>query len=117
MLSPNPASTPFSRMLAVGNANDKCVGTGPFIYQSYTTGVSVNFIANPNYWGGAPRFRTLIFDIIPDETTGNQALLTGEVQMIDAVLPSMFSTFAADNNTKVVLQQGISFDYYQLYWF
>src|SRR5699024_7063151 len=35
--------------------NSEPIGTGPFIWDSYTTGTSVTFNAYENYWKGAPK--------------------------------------------------------------
>ena len=66
-------------------AVNHCIGTGPFILQSYTTDTNMIFTKNPNYWqksptgGSLPYLDGIEFDIIPDATTAAAALQSGEV--------------------------------------
>jgi ABC-type transport system substrate-binding protein len=61
------------------------VGTGPFLFESFTARESVSLVANPDYWGDVPKIDELVFRIIPDQSTRIAALEKGEVQMIDTV--------------------------------
>ncbi len=70
------------------------VGTGPFVFESYTPDSEVALVRNPDYnWGSEAVFgRTgptdidrLVFKLIEDPTTRLAALESGEVDMIDAV--------------------------------
>src|SRR5579884_1736186 len=40
----------------------RAVGTGPFKFEAFTPGVQSTFVANPNYWGGAPHIDRLIIN-------------------------------------------------------
>jgi peptide/nickel transport system substrate-binding protein len=61
---------------------------GPFIISNYVLGSSVTYTANPNYWGQTtingqsyklPFVSTLVYPIIPDDSTLVAALETGKV--------------------------------------
>ena len=61
---------------------------GPFIISNYVSGSSVTYTANPNYWGQTkingtsyklPFISTLVYPIIPDDSTLVAALETGKV--------------------------------------
>jgi peptide/nickel transport system substrate-binding protein len=61
---------------------------GPFIISNYVSGSSVTYTANPNYWGQTkingtsyklPFISTLVYPIIPDDSTLIAALETGKV--------------------------------------
>ena len=41
---------------------NKPVGTGPFVYESFTPGVSSTFTANRSYWRGAPYVDSLVIN-------------------------------------------------------
>ncbi len=79
------------------------IGTGPFIYDTYIADVEVGFEPNPNYWQGAPKLTNLTFAIIQDDTTRNQALLSGDIDMLGAgVLPAFLDQFEADPNIDLI---------------
>jgi peptide/nickel transport system substrate-binding protein len=66
-----------------GSASGGIIATGPFVYQSWTSGQEVTLKKNTNYWNkeklAANIVDTLIFRIIPDDTTRVAALQRGDV--------------------------------------
>ncbi|QNK40054.1 ABC transporter substrate-binding protein [Caproicibacter fermentans] len=56
------------------------VSDGPYILTSYKVGQSATLTANPNYFLGAPKIKTLIFKEVA-EGSELQALTTGEVDV------------------------------------
>ncbi|MEJ2249017.1 MAG: ABC transporter substrate-binding protein [Candidatus Lokiarchaeota archaeon] len=69
------------------------VGTGPWIYKSYETGVQVTFDAYKNYWRGAPHFNQLIFDVIPDSNARDIVMLAGDTDIYLTPSQSLLSTY------------------------
>jgi peptide/nickel transport system substrate-binding protein len=65
-------------------ADGRPVGTGPFRLTSARPGL-VELQANPDYWGGAPRLRSVLFKKLPGEDRLVQALIEGEVDMTSAI--------------------------------
>jgi peptide/nickel transport system substrate-binding protein len=61
------------------------IGTGPFVFQEWVPGDHYSLTANPNYWGGAPKFDKLVIRTIPDGSTRVASLVTGESQIIEEV--------------------------------
>jgi peptide/nickel transport system substrate-binding protein len=57
------------------------VGAGPYRLVSFKPGVEVVLEAFPGYWRKAPAIKTLVFKVIPDESTRLAALKTGEVDV------------------------------------
>jgi peptide/nickel transport system substrate-binding protein len=49
--------------------NNKPVGTGPFIVQSWQHNGRLVYVANPHYWRGAPKLRKIIFQAQPSQAT------------------------------------------------
>ncbi|MBI2909467.1 MAG: ABC transporter substrate-binding protein [Chloroflexi bacterium] len=67
---------------AKGDVKKDVVGTGPFMFQDYTRGVSMKYKKNPNYFvAGRPYLDALEFYIIRDAETRLSAFLTGRVLM------------------------------------
>ena len=59
----------------------KPVGTGPFRFKEAVKGSHITLEANPDYYDGAPKLRTLVFKVIPDINTVVAQLRTGELDM------------------------------------
>lgn len=59
------------------------IGTGPFMLDQYRPRESFNLIANPDYWGGAPILERYVVQFMPDASTRELALMTGEIHGID----------------------------------
>ena len=57
------------------------VGTGPFKFKEAVKGSHVALEANPAYYGGAPKLRTVVFKVIPDVNTVVAQLRTGELDL------------------------------------
>ena len=57
------------------------IGCGPFRFVRYEPGIEIVLEANPDYWAGPLSVRQLVFRIIPDDRTGYQALLRGDLSM------------------------------------
>jgi peptide/nickel transport system substrate-binding protein len=64
-----------------GTASGGIVATGPFVFESWTSGWQITLKKNVNYWDKAKRdaiiIDTLIFRIFPDDTARVAALQTG----------------------------------------
>ncbi|HVN49903.1 MAG TPA: ABC transporter substrate-binding protein [Acidimicrobiales bacterium] len=59
------------------------IGTGPFIFQSWTPGNEFKVTRNPNYWQkGLPHLDSITFRVISDESTAVSALQSGDVDMM-----------------------------------
>jgi peptide/nickel transport system substrate-binding protein len=65
-------------------ADGRPVGTGPFRMVSARPGL-VELEANPDYWGGAPRLRSVLVKKLPGEDRLVQALVEGEVDVTSAI--------------------------------
>jgi len=58
-------------------------GTGPFVFDSWTSGDSFKVKKNTSYWrAGLPHLDSLEFKVIPDESARVAALQSGDVNMI-----------------------------------
>ncbi|MFX1308884.1 MAG: ABC transporter substrate-binding protein [Promethearchaeota archaeon] len=98
MLSPTAHAAHFTRFITLQEA---LVGTGPFIYESYTADTEVRFRKNDNYvgppgWEDPPYFDVLIFSIISDPPTRNYAMLAGDIDWIQGAISDLFDTYRSD---------------------
>ncbi|WP_156289793.1 oligopeptide ABC transporter substrate-binding protein [Oceanobacillus salinisoli] len=73
------------------------IGMGPFKVDSIVPGESVTFVANEDYWQGAPKLDGITLKVIPS-TTAAQALETGEVDTVHSFPTDQFPDVEARMN-------------------
>ncbi len=61
------------------------IGTGPFVFERWTTGNEVRLSANPDYFGGPSTVSEVIFRIVRDETAAAIALENRELDIFYAL--------------------------------
>ena len=61
------------------------VGTGPFVFESWSPKNQVVLLANKEYFGGAPKLDRVVFKLIQEETTAEIALQRGEIDVFFAL--------------------------------
>jgi peptide/nickel transport system substrate-binding protein len=67
----------------------KMVGTGPFVFQSWTPGSQVNLTRNPRYWHkGLPFAKSVAVRVFDSEQALVSAARTGEVDLAWNLVPS-----------------------------
>ncbi|PPC74215.1 ABC transporter substrate-binding protein [Pokkaliibacter plantistimulans] len=61
------------------------IGTGPFKLASWDRGRQLTLVRNETYWGDAPAVDGAVYTSIPENSTRVNALLTGEVDVIQSL--------------------------------
>jgi peptide/nickel transport system substrate-binding protein len=61
------------------------VGTGPYVMKEWVKGDHITFTANPNWWGGTPSIKTLIFKWSAEPAQRLLELQSGNVDGIEYV--------------------------------
>ena len=85
----------------------KPVGTGPFIYQSFTPGQRSVFARNPHYWkSGLPYVDTLTIIDFSDNTTLQDALATGAIHGAGALDGPQIAALATTSGIKTVVSHS-----------
>jgi peptide/nickel transport system substrate-binding protein len=82
-------------------ANNEVVGTGPFVFESYSSGEQVTMLKNPDYWGGDIPVDRLIYTTLPDANTRAVSLFAGELDQA-AINPSEQERVLEDPNTELL---------------
>ncbi|MFX0166734.1 MAG: ABC transporter substrate-binding protein [Promethearchaeota archaeon] len=101
----SPASTPATSF--INTYFGDLVGTGPFDYDAYHKSIEeIYFHAFENYWGDKADIDSMIFKVISDDTSRNNALLSGTVHFIATPLVSFYSSIQTDPDT-VLLDSGL----------
>lgn len=73
------------------------IGTGPFKFDSYETGVAVTLVKNEEFWGDEPVADKLVYSIITDQDTAYQAFINDEIDYYGSQLPAAYYTDLDDN--------------------
>ena len=85
----------------------KPVGTGAFVYQSFTPGQRSVFTRNPHYWkSGLPHVDTLTIIDFSDNTTLQDALSTGVIQGAGALDGPQIASLATSSGIKTVVSHS-----------
>lgn len=84
----------------------KPVGTGPFELAEYVPGDHVTLKANPNYWGGKPKLKTVTFKVVPEVNTILSLMQTGKVQMFEDPPAQQMSHLKSMSNISIKQKQG-----------
>lgn len=88
------------------------VTSGPYLFDERSSGEFVRLVANPNYFDGQPIIENLLYRIVADPATLNQALQTGTVdygfmypdQLEQLFQREMFNVFVYPlNNSPIVI--------------
>ena len=80
------------------------IGTGPFTFEQWTKGDSVQIARNPGYWGAAPKLASATFKFISDPAAATAAMLAGDVDAYaNFPAPESLVQFESDPRFKVVI--------------
>ncbi|MGH2856811.1 MAG: ABC transporter substrate-binding protein [Solirubrobacteraceae bacterium] len=94
----------FNAIVPVGFDPAKPVGTGAFMFESFTPGQQSVFKKFPNYWQtGKPYVDTLTIIDFTDDTARVNALLGGQVQAIDNLPTGQISQVQSNSALKVLI--------------
>ncbi|MCP4630455.1 MAG: ABC transporter substrate-binding protein [bacterium] len=70
-------------------------GTGPFVFSEHSN-QTTRFVANPECFTGKPKLDEIVYRVLPDTTSREVALRTGEADLIDALEPQQVRNFKGD---------------------
>ncbi len=87
------------------------VGTGPFVFKSWTIGDKVILERNENYWGEKAKVKTLVFRGIPEPTSRLAELRAGSIDIANNLSPEDYQTIKNDPNLVAVVQKGLNIGY------
>ncbi|MDZ7836271.1 MAG: glutathione ABC transporter substrate-binding protein [Alkalibacterium sp.] len=91
--------------------NQNPVGTGPFVFESWTSGDEIVLTKNDDYWGGAPALDSVTFRVVPEGSTRLADLETGAVHVSDPISPSDISRVEGTEGVRVNQQPSVSLSY------
>lgn len=77
------------------------VGTGPFVFDSWTPNAKVELSANEDYWDGAPELDGVEISVISDPQAQVSALRSGQVDLVTGASNRDLATLAEDDEFEV----------------
>lgn len=95
----------------INSMNTQPIGTGPFVFKSYTKDTLIRFTANPNYFAKRPGIDNLVFSITPDASVRTQKLKTGECHFIAEPAPQDLENISQNQNLKLLEKEGMNVGY------
>lgn len=98
--------------------DEESIGTGPFILDEYIPDDRVDLVRNDDYWwdgdGDIPEvspWETVRFQVVPQQTSQQEAIQTGELHLIDNPGPFELDIFDDDPDIEVVTGIQVGFDF------
>ncbi len=86
------------------------IGTGPYKLVDWVEGEYLILEANEDYWGGAPNFDRVVWQEYATEDAMVQALLAGEIDVVDEVPRTAVTTLQAEANVEVAIMESTTID-------
>src|SRR6266536_4648001 len=82
------------------------IGTGPYKFVRWSKDEEIVLEANPGYWRGAAKIKTVVFKPIPDDAVRVAALQNGEIDVAVNIPPHLANIIA--NHPKIFLSTAPS---------
>lgn len=108
-------SKEYADQLSEKNQKEKIdqlpVGTGPFVFQSYSKDTSIRMNKNADYFRGASKIDRLVYLITVDSNVRTQKLRAGECHLIAEPAPADINSLKTQSNVKVYSRPGMNVGY------
>jgi len=91
------------------------IGTGPYKFVRWSKDEEIVLEANPNYFRGAPKIKTVVFRPIPDDAVRVAALQNGEIDFAVNIPPHLAAII--DKHPKISLSSAPSIRTIQLMYY
>jgi peptide/nickel transport system substrate-binding protein len=91
------------------------IGTGPYKFVRWSKDEEIVLEANPSYWRGAPKIKTVVFRPIPDDAVRVAALQNGEIDVAVNIPPHLAAII--DRHPKIFLTTAPSIRTIQLMFY
>ncbi len=81
---------------------DNPIGTGPYVVKEWQHGDHMTFAVNPNYWGDAPKNKTVVLKWSKEASQRLIELKSGQADGIDNVATEDMASVQSDSSLKLV---------------
>lgn len=90
------------------------VGTGPFKLDEWKKDDYIKLSKFDGYWGEKPKLDSVIFKVVPEDSTRLMELQTGDVQAIKNITPDQLQTVKENESVDFIKAKGASLFYASL---
>lgn len=88
-------------------------GTGPFKFKSWKPGDTIQVVKNEDYWQeGLPKLDGITFKVNKDNSARLNAVIKGEIDLMDGMNPSDISKVKGDNNLQLFERASMNVGYF-----
>ncbi|MGY0692396.1 glutathione ABC transporter substrate-binding protein [Virgibacillus sp. FSP13] len=87
------------------------VGTGMFKFESWTPGSEIKLSTYDEYWGEKPNIDSVVFKVVPEDSTRIAMVETGEAHLAEPVPVSEVDRIENSQNMKLNRSDGLGIDY------
>ncbi|MGV9863395.1 ABC transporter substrate-binding protein [Rhodococcus koreensis] len=102
-------SNKYLRIVPAGFDPSAPVGTGPFVYKSFSAGNSSTFTRNADYWGGAPYADALDVVDFTDNVAAVNALQGGQVDIAYTVPLAQIASLEATPGINILDSESVQY--------
>jgi peptide/nickel transport system substrate-binding protein len=97
----------FMGIVPVGYDPRKPIGTGPFMFSSFTPGQQSSFVRNPHYWqAGLPHLDKVIVTDLADDSALLNALVSGQINAAGTVTATDLAQVTGNSKITVIRSQS-----------
>jgi len=96
--------------------DEESIGTGPFILDEFAPEDRVELVRNEEYWWDGEEFpemapwETVTFQVVPEQVSQQEAILAGELDMIDNPAPFELDIFDGED-PEPIIGNAVGFDF------
>lgn len=87
------------------------VGTGPFVFESWTKGQEIKLVKNQNYWGEKPKVDGVVFKVVPEDVTRVAMVETGEAHIAAQIPVTEIERVQASDTMSLFRTEGTGVQY------
>ncbi len=87
------------------------VGSGPYVFESFTRDVELVLVANESYWGGRPALDRIVFRTISDDTVRFTELSTGGIDVANQIDFKDVDRLEGDSNLQAISGNFLNMQY------
>lgn len=99
-------TTRIGAMFSQAHVDDlaiQAIGTGPFTVEPFSGADQITLTRHDGYWGTPSQLKTIVFKYFSDASAMNNALLTGDIQVITTVqTPQALAQFESDDRYQII---------------
>lgn len=88
------------------------VGTGPFVFQEWKRNDKIVLVKNEDFWlEGYPKLDSVIYRAIPDNSARLNALMAGEIDLMDGLNPNDVKLVESDSSLQALFRPSMNVGY------